>query len=289
MEIKYLGHKEIDYRKWESCVSNSLNVTLYAHSWFLDQVSLSWNALVMDDYDAVMPVFQREGKVYLPDVITWTGIYSRIGLSAELCQAFVHELDRRFQNIDLVFDKFFVMPESKCRGVFSQYPVYQLETINAKLPIPVAVPMWDCMSVPDQTKNIKCATFMGLDKKLNIRQAQKLMALAKISVGSKYGYYIELSKNHVDTQGVVFVNFCDGYIFLSFMRCSKDLQVVDGQYTLIAEMVMRHFAGRPGILVIDPQKSGVNIITLTKLGADKYSAVRYKCSIWTKIAGIFKL
>ena len=56
MIIKYLKHKEIDKAKWDNCIENSPNCIIYGMSWYLDIVCENWDALVSDDYEAVMPL-----------------------------------------------------------------------------------------------------------------------------------------------------------------------------------------------------------------------------------------
>jgi hypothetical protein len=54
--IHYLKQKNIDRAKWDNCVVNSQLPLVYAESWYLDCVSPNWNAFVLDDYKAVMPL-----------------------------------------------------------------------------------------------------------------------------------------------------------------------------------------------------------------------------------------
>ena len=55
-EIVLLKNQEIDYDKWDNCIQNSDNGNLYAKSWYLDIVSPNWQALVLGDYEFVMPL-----------------------------------------------------------------------------------------------------------------------------------------------------------------------------------------------------------------------------------------
>ena len=56
MIIRYLKQNEIDKTKWDSCIKNSPNCIIYGMSWYLDIVCENWDALVSDDYEAVMPL-----------------------------------------------------------------------------------------------------------------------------------------------------------------------------------------------------------------------------------------
>ncbi|MGE4288490.1 MAG: hypothetical protein AB7E36_07365 [Salinivirgaceae bacterium] len=56
MTIKYLKHKAIDKTRWDACIENAPNGLVYGMSWYLDIVCPGWDALVSDDYEAVMPL-----------------------------------------------------------------------------------------------------------------------------------------------------------------------------------------------------------------------------------------
>jgi hypothetical protein len=57
--IRFLSHNEIDVGKWDQCISSSGTTLPYAYTWWLDTVNPGWNALIMDDYLAVMPLTGR--------------------------------------------------------------------------------------------------------------------------------------------------------------------------------------------------------------------------------------
>lgn len=57
--IQYLSHNQIDKQLWDACIRDASNGLIYAESAFLDAMSLGWDALVLDDYSAVMPVTWR--------------------------------------------------------------------------------------------------------------------------------------------------------------------------------------------------------------------------------------
>jgi len=56
MVVKYLKHTDIDIVKWDYCIRNSQNSIVYGMSWYLDVVCENWDALIVDDYKAVMPL-----------------------------------------------------------------------------------------------------------------------------------------------------------------------------------------------------------------------------------------
>ncbi len=78
--IIYLKHEQIDFRKWDNCISNSPNSLIYAYSWYLHFVTEKWDALIEDDYKSVFPMPYREkyGLKYIfqPTLTQQLGIFS---------------------------------------------------------------------------------------------------------------------------------------------------------------------------------------------------------------------
>ncbi|HRF18349.1 MAG TPA: hypothetical protein PK977_09275 [Chitinophagaceae bacterium] len=63
--IRYLTHREIDKAKWDYRVSSSSNGLIYAYSYYLDTMSKNWDALVLNDYEAIMPlVWNKKNRGY---------------------------------------------------------------------------------------------------------------------------------------------------------------------------------------------------------------------------------
>ena len=58
--IRFVEHNEVDTDKWDKCVKRSINPTPYAFSWYLDIVVSNWNALILNDYEAVFPLPTRK-------------------------------------------------------------------------------------------------------------------------------------------------------------------------------------------------------------------------------------
>jgi hypothetical protein len=54
--FRYLEHKEIDLEKWDQCISHSPIENIYGYSEYLDTMAAHWDALVLNDYQAVLPL-----------------------------------------------------------------------------------------------------------------------------------------------------------------------------------------------------------------------------------------
>lgn len=86
--IKYIKRSELDDVKYDACIENALNTRIYAYSWYLDIVADNWDALVLNDYEAVMPLpllrMKRNffiAKILQPGFCQQLGVFTIVKLS----------------------------------------------------------------------------------------------------------------------------------------------------------------------------------------------------------------
>lgn len=100
MSVRHLRHAAIDRSAYDACVEAAPNGLVYGLSWWLDVVSPGWEALVLDDYRAVMPlpVRKRYGIRFVdqPLFCQRLGIFSEKPLSPGQAEAFFDRLKTSF-------------------------------------------------------------------------------------------------------------------------------------------------------------------------------------------------
>jgi hypothetical protein len=78
--IRFLERKEIDNQRWNELINHSFNSLPYALSWYLDAVAENWGALVLNDFEAVMPLvwLRKIGIkcIYQPYYCQQLGVFS---------------------------------------------------------------------------------------------------------------------------------------------------------------------------------------------------------------------
>lgn len=98
--IKYLHRKEIDKRAWDKCIDEASNGLIYAYSFYLDAMSDHWDALILNDYEAVMPLPWRKkfGLCYLyqPFLTAQLGLFGN-NPKAELLENFLKNIPSKFK------------------------------------------------------------------------------------------------------------------------------------------------------------------------------------------------
>ncbi len=103
--IRSILHRDIDKDKWDCCLGGSLQPLPYARAWYLDLVCPGWHALVLDDYQAVMPLTcnTRFGIHYLyqPFFTQQLGVFSQSTLSDHMTDEFLKAIPGRYSFIDI--------------------------------------------------------------------------------------------------------------------------------------------------------------------------------------------
>jgi hypothetical protein len=100
--IRYLLRREIDTTRWDDCILNATSPLIYARSFYLDEMAAGqWDALVLDDYQAVMPLTWRSKfgirYLYQPAFTQQTGIFSRVPIDSALVESFLQMAARHFR------------------------------------------------------------------------------------------------------------------------------------------------------------------------------------------------
>ena len=77
--IQYIAYNNLDYEKWDKCIIGSVNGSVYAKSWYLDIVCEQWDALVLNDYEAVMPLPKKVGyNIYISAIyVSAAGLFHK--------------------------------------------------------------------------------------------------------------------------------------------------------------------------------------------------------------------
>jgi len=104
-DIRFLKREEIDVPKWDGAINNSFNSLPYAFSWYLDCVAENWGALVLNNYEAVMPlVWLRKLGIkclYQPYYCQQLGVFSLQPVSAAAHRGFLQAASDQFAYIQI--------------------------------------------------------------------------------------------------------------------------------------------------------------------------------------------
>lgn len=171
IHIQYLTHAEIDKAKWDKCIDGSANGLIYGHSFYLDHMSKHWDALVLNDYEAVMPLTwnKKYGIHYLyqPFLTAQLGLFGN-NIFMELLNAFLDAIPKKFRYWDFYLNH---------QNVFAlnNYQLYQRK--NYVLDLNSSYERIYSAYRENIQRNIKKANQLGC-KAIKDFEAKKVIALA---------------------------------------------------------------------------------------------------------------
>ena len=98
--IHYLHNHEIDRSRWDECISKAPNGLIYAYSIYLDHMAGQWDALVLGDYEAVMPLPWRKKLgiyyIYQPFLTAQLGLFGN-SVDHSLLNEFLTAIPKKFR------------------------------------------------------------------------------------------------------------------------------------------------------------------------------------------------
>lgn len=101
--IQHLKRRQLNTEKWDACISRAGNGLIYGYSFYLDAMADDWDALVLNDYEAVMPLPWRKkwgiAYLYQPFLTAQLGVFGN-QMSAEKTAAFMNAVPRSFRYWD---------------------------------------------------------------------------------------------------------------------------------------------------------------------------------------------
>ena len=121
--IRYLTHNQIDTQRWDECIAQSPDGLVYVWSWYLDVVHPGWEALVEDDYEAVMPLAgnKKFGINYLfqPFFTQKFGVFGKKEISEEKIGQFLETIPEKFKFAEFRINKSY--ETYKTHGTYTTY------------------------------------------------------------------------------------------------------------------------------------------------------------------------
>jgi hypothetical protein len=103
--IRHITQQDVDIKKWDDCIKTDVSGLFYGYSWYLDMLTVTWDALVLDDYQAVMPLVHNRklGFSYLfrPYGVQQLGVFSKIPQTPQLIQQFIDAIPASYSYVNV--------------------------------------------------------------------------------------------------------------------------------------------------------------------------------------------
>ena len=101
--IQFINRDKIDTGKWDNCIDRADNGLIYSYSFYLDHMAKQWDALVLNDYTAVMPLTWNKkysiAYLYQPFLTAQLGVFGK-NITTEILEAFLDSVPSKFKYWD---------------------------------------------------------------------------------------------------------------------------------------------------------------------------------------------
>ena len=296
--INFVSREQLDVQKWDACIEHADNGLIYGYSFYLDKMAKHWDALVWNDYDAVMPLTwnRKAGLYYLyqPAFTPSLGVFGK-SITRDKVYQFIHSIPERFQLIEINLNagnhideklenhfewmnrRNYVLPLNK---PYNQ--LYNAYNDNIKRNIKKSVSV-GCIVL----KNVPVAEIVELSKKQLTRvtnlkerdydQFKSLFAdLQNLHQGKSYGIYL----NHELISSAVFL-FSNNRAYYILVGNHPNGKTVGASHYLIDRFIADH-AGQD--LLLDFEGSDIHSLAFfySSFGArvENYPALRRNRLPW---------
>ncbi len=132
-DLRLLENHEINLIKWDNCINNAHNGSIYSFSWYLDIICDQWQALIQRDYEAVMPLLVHR-KAGIPYVHTspfarQLGVFSTEIIDQEMVNSFLQKVSDNYRFFSVDLNKF----NQVKKGLYHQLsrPTYEFDLISS--------------------------------------------------------------------------------------------------------------------------------------------------------------
>jgi hypothetical protein len=102
--LQYLSYHQIDKLKWDLCIDRAGNGLVYGYSIYLDTMANYWDALILNDYEVVMPLTwnKKYGIYYLyqPFFTACLGLFGN-NITAGMVSDFLQAIPHKFKYWDI--------------------------------------------------------------------------------------------------------------------------------------------------------------------------------------------
>jgi hypothetical protein len=103
--VHLVPYDQIDRQAWDACIEKSQNRLIYAKSNYLDKIATGWQGIILNEYEAVMPLPVRRKwgiqYIYQPAFFQQGGIFSPLPVSKELTEKFIHTVMEHFSYAEI--------------------------------------------------------------------------------------------------------------------------------------------------------------------------------------------
>ena len=216
--IRFVEHNDVDTEKWDRCIKRAINSTPYAFSWYLDIVVSHWNALILNDYEAVFPLpTKRKWGVqyaFTPFWVQQLGLISQTNEGLKRIDDFISLIPSTYRFIELNMNHTVPVKDSLNYNI--------VENFNYVLPLNKTYHLQREAYSKNLKRNLKKANLKGIQLFKN-DAPQNLITLFRHDKGQSIDHFKEADYKNLEHIMHVAINKHCGEIWMAYGEGNRAL------------------------------------------------------------------
>ncbi len=106
--IYIIPSNKLDKIRWDNCIYDAANALVYATSTYLDTMATHWDAMILNDYEYVMPLPWRKkyfiSYIYPPAFTQQLGIFSAKKITEKETALFIKAIPAKYKYCEISFN-----------------------------------------------------------------------------------------------------------------------------------------------------------------------------------------
>ena len=216
--IRFVEHNDVDTEKWDRCIKRAINSTPYAFSWYLDIVVSHWNALILNDYEAVFPLPTKKKwgvqYAFTPFWVQQLGLISQTSEGLKKIDDFISLIPHTYRFIELNMNHNVPVKNSL------NYKI--VENFNYVLPLNKTYHVQKEAYSKNLKRNLKKANLKGIQLFKN-DAPQNLITLFRHDKGQSIDHFNETDYKNLEHIMHVAINKHCGEIWMAYGEGNRAL------------------------------------------------------------------
>ena len=216
--IRFVEHNDVDTEKWDRCIKRAINSTPYAFSWYLDIVVSHWNAIILNDYEAVFPLpTKRKWGIqyaFTPFWVQQLGLISQTNEGLKRIDDFISLIPSTYRFIELNMNHDVPVKDSLNYNI--------VENFNYVLPLNKTYHLQREAYSKNLKRNLKKANLKGIQLFKN-DAPQNLITLFRNDKGQSIDHFKEADYTNLEHIMHVAINKHCGEIWMAYGEGNRAL------------------------------------------------------------------
>ena len=216
--IRFVEHNDVDTEKWDRCIKRAINSTPYAFSWYLDIVVSHWNAIILNDYEAVFPLpTKRKWGIqyaFTPFWVQQLGLISQTNEGLKRIDDFISLIPSTYRFIELNMNHDVPVKDSLNYNI--------VENFNYVLPLNKTYHLQIEAYSKNLKRNLKKANLKGIQLFKN-DAPQNLITLFRNDKGQSIDHFKEADYKNLEHIMHVAINKHCGEIWMAYGEGNRAL------------------------------------------------------------------